>query len=71
VSGLIECAKSDRTVGEEINIATQHEISIGILAETLIQRISSNVKIVCNNDRMRPDKSEVERLLGSIRKYRP
>jgi NAD dependent epimerase/dehydratase len=65
VSGLIECAKSDRTVGEEINIATQHEISIGILAETLIQRISSNAKIVCNNDRMRPDKSEVERLLGS------
>jgi NAD dependent epimerase/dehydratase len=65
VSGFIDCARSDRTVGEEINIATQHEISIGMLAETLVRQISPGAKIVCNNERRRPDKSEVERLLGS------
>ncbi len=68
--GFIEIAKSDRTVGEEINIATQDEISIGRLAEEMIRQINPNAKIVCDDQRLRPDKSEVNRLLGSNEKIK-
>lgn len=67
-NGFIEIAKSSNTIGEEINIATQQEISIGQLAEELIRQINSNAKIVCDEQRLRPEKSEVNRLLGSNEK---
>lgn len=67
-NGFIEIAKSDKTVGEEINIATQREISIGQLAEELIRQINPKAKIVCDDQRLRPEKSEVNRLLGSNEK---
>jgi len=66
--GFIEIAKSDRTIGEEINIATQKEISIGQLAQELIKQINPKAKIVCDEERKRPSNSEVERLLGSNEK---
>lgn len=64
VRGFIEIYKSGRTIGEEINIATQHEISIGELAEELISQINPKAEIVCDEQRLRPEKSEVNRLLG-------
>jgi len=67
-NGFIEIAKSDRAVGQEINIATQREISIGELADELIRQINPSAKIICDYDRIRPDKSEVNRLLGSNQK---
>ncbi|MEF9945176.1 MAG: NAD-dependent 4,6-dehydratase LegB [Lachnospiraceae bacterium] len=63
--GFIEILKSDKTIGQEINIATQHEISIGQLAEELIRQINPRAKIICDDQRLRPSKSEVERLLGA------
>lgn len=66
--GFIEIAKSDKTIGEEINIATQSEISIGDLANKLIQIIAPDAVIVSDDQRMRPEKSEVERLFGSNQK---
>jgi len=69
-NGFIEIAKSDRTIGEEINIATQNEITIGQLAEELIRQINPNAKIVCDDQRLRPEKSEVNRLLGSNEKIK-
>lgn len=63
--GFIEIAKSDKTIGEEINIATQKEISIERLALELIKQINPRARIVCDGERIRPSKSEVERLLGS------
>lgn len=62
--GFIEIYKSSQTIGEEINIATQHEISIGELAEELISQINPKAAIVCDEQRLRPEKSEVNRLLG-------
>lgn len=62
--------KSDRTVGEEINIATQQEISIGEVAELLIKKINEKAVIVCEEERMRPQKSEVNRLLGCNKKIK-
>lgn len=70
VQGFIEIAKSDITVGEEINIATQQEISIGELAQEMINQINPNAKIICEEERLRPKKSEVNRLLGSNEKIK-
>ncbi|MDI6452388.1 NAD-dependent 4,6-dehydratase LegB [Peloplasma aerotolerans] len=70
VNGFIEIANSDLTIGQEINIATQKEISIGELANELIKQINPKAKIVCDNQRLRPEKSEVNRLLGSNEKIR-
>ena len=68
--GFIEIYRSDKTVGEEINIATQNEISIGELAEELIRQINPQAKIVCDEERLRTEKSEVNRLLGSNEKIK-
>ncbi|WP_066056018.1 NAD-dependent 4,6-dehydratase LegB [Robertmurraya korlensis] len=69
-NGFIEIAKSDNTIGEEINIATQQEISIGELAQELIRQINPNARIICDEQRLRPEKSEVNRLLGSNEKIK-
>lgn len=68
--GFIEILKSNKTIGEEINIATQKEISIGQLAEELIRQINPSARIICDEQRLRPQNSEVERLLGSNEKIR-
>lgn len=66
--GFIAIYESDKTIGQEINIATQKEISIGQLAEELIRQINPQAKIVCDEQRLRPEKSEVNRLLGCNKK---
>jgi NAD dependent epimerase/dehydratase len=66
--GFIALAKSDSTIGEEINIATNTEVTIGDLAKKLINQINPEAKIVGEDIRLRPEKSEVERLLGSNKK---
>src|SRR5690606_744225 len=63
-------AKSDKTLGEEINIATQSEISVGDLANLLIQLIAPDAKVLSDDQRLRPEKSEVERLHGSCQKIK-
>lgn len=69
-NGFIEIAKSNKTIGEEINIATQTEISIGQLADELIRQINPKAQIKCDEQRLRPERSEVNRLLGSNDKIR-
>ena len=64
-AGFIAIAESDKTIGQEINIATQREISIGDLAKEIIAQINPDAKIVCDEQRLRPEKSEVNRLLGA------
>ncbi len=70
VNAFLEIAKSNKTIGEEINIATQQEISIQDLAQTIINLINPKAKIISDDIRLRPEKSEVERLLGSSEKIR-
>lgn len=67
-NGFLEIALSDKTIGEVVNIATQKEISIGDLANELIRQINPKAKIVCDEQRLRPEKSEVNRLLGKNEK---
>lgn len=65
VAGFIALAQSEEAIGEEVNIATQSEVSIGDLAKNLISLIRPNARIVSDDERIRPSKSEVERLFGS------
>ncbi len=68
--GFIEIAKSDKTIGHEVNIAMQEEITIGDLAQNIINQINPDAKIITDEIRLRPEKSEVERLFGSNQKIK-
>ena len=68
VRGFTEIARSEACIGQEINIASEHEISIGELAQLLIDQINPQALIVTDQSRLRPEKSEVTRLLGSSEK---
>lgn len=69
-NGFVEIAKSDKTNGQEINIATNSEISIGDLAQKIINIINPSAKIITDEERLRPEKSEVERLFGDNTKIK-
>ena len=69
-AGFMAIADCQAAVGQEINIATGKEISIGDLANELIRQINPEAKIVCEEERLRPEKSEVNRLLGDATKLR-
>lgn len=70
VNGFISIAGNDKTIGEEINIASGKGISIGEIARKIIDQIDPSVKIVVDKKRVRPKKSEVEHLLGSSKKIK-
>lgn len=67
---FIKIAESDKTIGEVINVSTNNEISIGELVNKIIKLSGKNVKIICDNDRIRPENSEVNRLWGDNKKIR-
>jgi NAD dependent epimerase/dehydratase len=62
--GFVAIAKCDRAVGKAINICSGSEISIGELARMILKLTHSRSKISKDRLRVRPSKSEVERLLG-------
>ena len=64
VKGFIEIEKSTSLIGHECNIATNSEISMQKMADTLIELINPNAKIIQDPNRLRPEKSEVFRLFG-------
>lgn len=62
--GFIALAESDATIGQEINIATGVEHTIGDVANVLISELNPDATIVTDEQRLRPDASEVFRLMG-------
>lgn len=70
VNGFLKIAQCDELIGHEVNIATQSEISVGDLAQQLINNINPNAKIITDSVRLRPEKSEVFRLFGSNEKLK-
>ena len=70
VSAFIAAAKSSKSVGEVTNFGSGQEISIGDLAGKIISLIGKEVEIKCDEKRIRPKKSEVERLLADATKAR-
>lgn len=61
-------ALKDGVEGEEINIATGVGISIGDTVQKIIEIMKSDAVIETDEKRLRPDSSEVERLIGSAKK---
>lgn len=68
--GFVEIAKCDQAIGQVINICSGKEISIGTLAQLLIDMINPEAVIRNHTERIRPEKSEVERLIGSNEKIK-
>jgi NAD dependent epimerase/dehydratase len=64
VAGFIGVAESDQTVGQVINVGSNYEISIGDSARLIADLMGADVEIVEDAQRLRPGKSEVERLWG-------
>ena len=62
ISGFIEIAKSEATIGEVINIGNNYEISIGDTANLIAEIMSADIDFETETDRLRPEKSEVFRL---------
>jgi NAD dependent epimerase/dehydratase len=70
VNGFLKIAECNKLIGHEVNIATQSEITVGDLAQLLINQINPKAKIVSDSVRLRPEKSEVFRLFGSNEKLK-
>ena len=62
VDGFISIAEGDKSIGEVINIGSNYEISIGDTARLIAEVMGQEINIITDEERLRPDKSEVERL---------
>ncbi|MFT9494669.1 NAD-dependent 4,6-dehydratase LegB [Anaerosolibacter sp.] len=62
VEAFLKVAESEKTIGEVINAGSNYEISIGDLVEKIANIIGEEITILCDEERLRPDKSEVNRL---------
>jgi NAD dependent epimerase/dehydratase len=63
VAGFISFAESKKTVGRTVNTGTGRGVTIGELAEIILRNVNPKAKIVCDKERVRPEKSEVMQLL--------
>jgi dTDP-glucose 4,6-dehydratase len=64
VSGFTKAAEASGIEGEVINLGTGVEVTIGELADMIFRIIGRQVRIECEDQRLRPEKSEVMRLLS-------
>ncbi len=60
--GFISLAESDNTLGEVVNIGSGVEISVGDTLDMIKNLMNSDVKFITDEQRLRPEKSEVFRL---------
>jgi nucleoside-diphosphate-sugar epimerase len=70
VDGFITAMRYDGLWGDPVNLGTGREVTIGDLARTIIEISGVDAAIVSDSSRIRPDKSEVERLLSDPTKMR-
>ena len=63
-AGFIALAECDGAIGHDVNICAGREISMGDLASKIVQLMGASATIKSEDSRLRPEKSEVERLLG-------
>jgi dTDP-glucose 4,6-dehydratase len=65
VSGFLVAARTDKIIGETVNLGTGTDISIGDLAKQIALMMNKDIEIGEDPQRLRPAKSEVERLLSN------
>ena len=70
VRGFIAMAEADRVAGETINLGSNYDISIGDLINMIAELMGKRVEAEVDPARVRPDRSEVERLRADNRKAR-
>jgi NAD dependent epimerase/dehydratase len=63
-SGFLVISKCDNAIGKEINIASNHEISMFEILNLIKELMNSDVEFIADQQRVRPLNSEVTRLLG-------
>lgn len=64
ISGFVAALESDKAIGEVINLGSGFEISIGDTAKLIANLMESKTEIRTDSQRLRPKKSEVERLFA-------
>jgi dTDP-glucose 4,6-dehydratase len=62
VAGFIAALESEQGIGEVVNIGSNFEISIGETVEMIAELMQVEIEIETDDIRIRPEKSEVERL---------
>ncbi|KQV83981.1 NAD-dependent 4,6-dehydratase LegB [Rhizobium sp. Root1220] len=67
VAGFLALAECEEAIGREVNIATGTEVSVGEIARTLVAQINPDATIATDEERLRPEASEVFRLIGDNR----
>jgi NAD dependent epimerase/dehydratase len=70
VSGFIAALRSKGGEGEVINLGSNFEISIGDTARTIAEVMGAEIEILSDQQRLRPENSEVERLWADNSKAR-
>jgi dTDP-glucose 4,6-dehydratase len=70
VAGFMAALKSERSIGEVINLGSNFEISIGDTARTIAEVMGVKIEVLTEEQRLRPEKSEVERLWAANDKAR-
>jgi len=65
--GFIALAEHDETIGKEINISSNYEISMAEVADKIMTIMNKKVTILTDQERIRPENSEVHRLWGDNR----
>lgn len=68
VNGFISVMNSNKSTGEIINIGSNYEVSIGETAKMIAEIMNVNLTIETDEQRLRPEKSEVERLWANNQK---
>lgn len=63
VEGFLKCAESEQTIGQSINIGNGTETTIGDLVKIIQNILKIDKKVITDKNRIRPEKSEVQRLL--------
>ena len=70
VDGFIELAQCDAAVGQVVNVGSNYEVTIGDTARLIAEVMGREVEFTCDEQRMRPAGSEVERLWADNTKVR-
>ena len=68
VSGFIKALESKNSIGEFINLGSSFEISMGDTVKFISELLNTEVDIITDEYRIRPEKSEVQRLFASNEK---
>ncbi|MDE3740192.1 NAD-dependent 4,6-dehydratase LegB [Pseudomonas resinovorans] len=68
--GFLELARCEKAIGETVNIGSNYEISVGDTLNLIRELMGSDVEFLTDDQRIRPEKSEVFRLLCDNTKIR-